>query len=128
MPLPSRMWTTCALKHPVNPATLPLLMFQNSFGNALHSLMAESFSSAVFSRTMPYNMELTWQSGAKYVIIELVERNLARVAEDGSTRVWEAFPVYTGEGTACTGYLPDDGEEVSRVYGVPRGRTMEMGR
>lgn len=162
----------------------PLLMFRDSFGNALHSLMAESFSSAVFSRAMPYNMELTGQSGAKYVIIELVERNLprlaeasflmpspqledwqafwgegfftednrcqeaanfsveqvgmyqkvtsdleaecdadspvylARVAEDGSTKVWEAFPVYTGEGAACTGYLPDDGEEVSAVYMV----------
>ena len=43
---------------------------------------------------------------------------LARVAKDGSTRVCEAFPVYTGEGTACTGYLPDDVEEGSAIYMV----------
>lgn len=162
----------------------PLLMFRDSFGNALHSLMAESFSSAVFSRAVPYNMELAGQSGAEYVVIEIVERNLPRLAdapflmpapqvedwqtlwgedffteenrcpeaaslsveqsgtyknvsldstaecdadspvylaltaEDGSTRVWEAFPVYTGAGVACAGCLPDDAVDGSAVYMV----------
>lgn len=59
----------------------PLLMFRDSFGNALHSLMAESFSSAVFSRAMPYNLELIGQSGAEYAALEIVERNLPRLAE-----------------------------------------------
>lgn len=59
----------------------PLLMFRDSFGNALHSLMAESFSSAVFSRAMPYNIELAGQIGAQYVVTEIVERNLPRLAE-----------------------------------------------
>lgn len=59
----------------------PLLMFRDSFGNALHSLMAESFSEALFSRAMPYNLGLMEQIGAEYVVVELVERNLPLLAE-----------------------------------------------
>lgn len=161
-----------------------LLMFRDSFGNALHSLMAESFSSAVFSRAIPYNIELTGQSGAQYVVIEIVERNLprlaespflmpapqvkdwqalwsedfftednhcpeavncsveqagmykkvtldstaecdtdspvylAQVAEDGNTKVWEAFPVYAEAGVACAGCLSDDAADESTIYMV----------
>lgn len=59
----------------------PLLMFRDSFGNALHSLMAESFSSALFSRAMPYNLDRMGSLGAKYVVVEIVERNLPLLAE-----------------------------------------------
>lgn len=62
-------------------ANPPLLMFRDSFGNALHALMAESFSEAVFSRVMPYNMPMMEQVGAKYVVVELVERNLPLLAQ-----------------------------------------------
>ncbi len=58
----------------------PLVMFRDSFGNALHSLMAESFSSAVFSRAMPYNLTLMEQTAARYVVVEIVERNLDLLA------------------------------------------------
>ena len=58
----------------------PLVMFRDSFGNALHSLMAESFSSAVFSRAMPYNLTLMDQTAARYVVVEIVERNLNLLA------------------------------------------------
>ena len=58
----------------------PLVMFRDSFGNALHSLMAESFSSAVFSRAMPYNLTLMDQTAAHYVVVEIVERNLNLLA------------------------------------------------
>lgn len=62
-------------------STAPLLMFRDSFGNALHSLMAESFSAALFSRAMPYNMLLISQSDARYVVVEIVERNLPLLAQ-----------------------------------------------
>lgn len=58
----------------------PLVMFRDSFGNALHSLMAGSFSSAVFSRAMPYNLALMDQTAARYVVVEIVERNLDLLA------------------------------------------------
>lgn len=59
----------------------PLVMFRDSFGNALHSLMAESFSSAVFSRAMPYNLALMDQTAARYVVVEIVERNVKLLAK-----------------------------------------------
>ncbi|RKJ41220.1 hypothetical protein D7X94_05340 [Acutalibacter sp. 1XD8-33] len=59
----------------------PLLMFRDSFGNALHSLMAESFSTALFSRAMPYNLERMESIGTEYVVVEIVERNLPLLAE-----------------------------------------------
>ena len=58
----------------------PLVMFRDSFGNALHSLMAESFSSATFSRAMPYHLPLMDQTAARYVVLEIVERNLHLLA------------------------------------------------
>lgn len=63
-----------------NSQNEPLVMFRDSFGNALHSLMAESFSSATFSRAMPYNLALMDQTGARYVVVEIVERNLGMLA------------------------------------------------
>ncbi len=56
-------------------------MFRDSFGNALHSLMAESFSKALFSRAMPYNLGLMEEISAQYVVVEIVERNLPLLAQ-----------------------------------------------
>ena len=58
-----------------------LLMFRDSFGNTLHSLMAESFGHALFSRAQPYNLELMGQIDADYVVVEIVERNLPLLAQ-----------------------------------------------
>ena len=57
-----------------------LLMFRDSFGNALHEDMAESFGAACFSRAMPYDLTLLQSERADTLIIELVERNLVRLA------------------------------------------------
>ncbi len=57
-----------------------LLMFRDSFGNALHADLAESFGTACFSRAMPYDLTLLQQEQADTLIIELVERNLVRLA------------------------------------------------
>lgn len=59
----------------------PLLLFRDSFGNALHGLMAESFSEALFVRATPYDLRLMDQIGAQYVAVELVERNLSQLAQ-----------------------------------------------
>lgn len=59
----------------VNPAQSgSLLMFRDSFGNALYPFMAEEFGHAVFSRAMPY--QLSQLDGADTLVIEIVERNL----------------------------------------------------
>lgn len=57
-----------------------LLMFRDSFGNTLYADMAESFSRACFSRSMPVRMDLLEQTAADTVVMELVERNLSWLA------------------------------------------------
>lgn len=53
-----------------------LLMFRDSFGNNLYPYLADSFGAALFSRSMPYRLDLAGQREADYVVAELVERNL----------------------------------------------------
>lgn len=58
-----------------------LLMFRDSFGNTLHADLAESFSTACFSRAMPYDLTLVEKEQADTLIIEIVERNLVWLAQ-----------------------------------------------
>ena len=58
-----------------------LLMFRDSFGNTLHSFMAESFAEASFSRAMPYNLQLLAGRNPDTLVIELVQRNLPWLAQ-----------------------------------------------
>ncbi len=53
-----------------------LVMFRDSFGNALHPFMAERFGKAFFSRAVPYDLTVLKQENADTLVIELVERNL----------------------------------------------------
>ena len=53
-----------------------LLAFRDSFGNALHEDLAEAFASAVFSRSMPYDLSLMQDAQPDTVLVQLVERNL----------------------------------------------------
>jgi len=53
-----------------------LLMFRDSFGNQLYPYLADSFNAALFSRSVPYRLDLIAQREADFVVAELVERNL----------------------------------------------------
>lgn len=53
-----------------------LVMFRDSFGNALYPFLAESFGAACFSRVTPYDITCIQQEQADTVVIELVQRNL----------------------------------------------------
>ncbi len=57
-----------------------LLAFRDSFGNALHEDLAEAFGSAVFSRSMPYDLSLMQDARPDTVLVQLVERNLRWLA------------------------------------------------
>ena len=54
-----------------------LLLCRDSFGNALHSFLAEDFREAIITRQMPYPLEQVQESDT--VIIEIVERNLPNI-------------------------------------------------
>lgn len=57
-----------------------LLMYRDSFGEALLPYMAEMFASAEFSRITPYRFDEAAISKGDTVILEIVERNLPRLA------------------------------------------------
>ncbi len=59
-----------------------LLMFRDSFGNLLYPYLADGFGAALFSRSMPYRLDLISQREADFVVAELVERNLRCLIQD----------------------------------------------
>lgn len=63
----------------VDEADGSLLMYRDSFGNALHTFMAESFGYSVFSRALPY--DLTNTDEYSLVVLEIVERNIGNLLD-----------------------------------------------
>ncbi|MCD8232618.1 MAG: hypothetical protein LUD14_12585 [Clostridiales bacterium] len=60
-----------------------LLMFRDSFGNTLLPLMANEFSEAYFSKSVPYKLgEYMETYSPETVVIEKVERNINEFAEN----------------------------------------------
>lgn len=57
-----------------------LLMYRDSFANALLPYAASTFSEVRFERTTPYNTELIDSFDADFVIVEIAERNLGNLA------------------------------------------------
>lgn len=57
-----------------------LLMFRDSYGDAILPYMASAYGQAVFTRLVPYDMGTKALSGVDDVIVERVERHLARFA------------------------------------------------
>lgn len=91
-----------------------LLMFRDSFGNALYPLLAEEFGSACFSRLTPYDLSMVTREGADTVVVELVQRNLrwlldrpARfpAPQRGLPQETDQLPV---SGTAAVTTVPSD--------------------
>jgi len=56
---------------------LKVLMFRDSFANALIPYFASSCKETTFERANPYRLELLDEKGADVVIVEIAERNLA---------------------------------------------------
>lgn len=69
-----------------------LLMYRDSFGEAILPFMAESFASAEFSRAVPYNT--AGVTDGTTVILEIVERNLGNLQKYAPVM---PAPVYSGE-------------------------------
>lgn len=57
-----------------------LLMFRDSYGDAILPYMASAYAHATFTRLIPYDMGRSALSGVDDVIIERVERHLSRFA------------------------------------------------
>ena len=58
-----------------------LLMYRDSFGNALVPLFATAFESGTFSKLVPYNMLLVGDVNPELVVVERTQRHLNYLAE-----------------------------------------------
>ena len=58
-----------------------LLMFRDSFGNTSWPYFAENYGQSEFSRVVPYRLDKVKENGVTEVVLEIVERNLADLAE-----------------------------------------------
>ena len=102
-----------------------LLMYRDSFGEAILPYMAEQFASAEFSRVVPYRTDSIANGNADTVILEIVERNLPRLAKEppvmpapltelpavssdyGTTDGTEVYITKDGSRNFITGALPE---------------------
>lgn len=58
-----------------------LLVFRDSFCDALLPLLSNAFGQALYSRAVPYDYSLLDETGAQVVILEIVERNIPELLE-----------------------------------------------
>lgn len=98
-----------------------LLMYRDSYGEAILPFIAECFGSAEFSRTVPYRMDGIGENGANTVILEIVERNIpnlqkyaplmpAPVAENVTFRNLEVCGDFTVKSEESGNYIHIFGE------------------
>ncbi len=123
-----------------------LLMFRDSFGNLLYPYLADSFGSALFSRSTAYRLDLVAQRSAGYVVVELVERNLDYLlqnipqmpapereapgtAASGGSAALTVEPAQFVEGhVQVTGALPAEADPGAPVYLMAGGACYEAFR
>ncbi len=59
-----------------------LVMFRDSFGNALLPFLADEYGAAFFTKAVPYDWSLIRQYEADTVILELTERHIASLQQE----------------------------------------------
>ena len=109
-----------------------LLIFRDSFSNALLPFLAQTYQTATFSRTVPYALYELEETPYDTVVLEIVERNLrnlltAAPVMPAPQRTLDATPEAAGsavmESREYNGYLhfygtlPEDAvQEASHIY------------
>ena len=58
-----------------------VLMYRDSFGRSLYPFIAENSTESVFSREIPYRLDLLDNMDTDITILEIVERNLENITE-----------------------------------------------
>lgn len=77
----------------VNPsASGGIVMFRDSFGNAILPYIAEAYGSAYFSRGVPWQINEVYQRGADTVVMLRAERFLPEIAQNPPAM--EALPLF----------------------------------
>lgn len=59
-----------------------IMMFRDSFGNAIIPYIANEYHGGTFSKAMPYNLTIAQLRGVDDVVVEIVERHLDMLCND----------------------------------------------
>lgn len=94
-----------------------LLMFRDSFGNALLPFFAQHFSTARFSRAVP--CDFTLADSGSVVIYEIVQRNLANIISYAPVMPAEkiAVPAFVTGDSGCVRLLSEPHDNLLHIYG-----------
>lgn len=96
-----------------------VIMFRDSFGNALLPYIADEYQTGYFTKSVPYDLSLIDEYEADTVIIELVERHIPSLQEElpimeAPLRDIDTKAIYEDNNTTL--YM-DDGDSSLIVYG-----------
>lgn len=109
-----------------------LLMFRDSFSNALLPLMAETYASGYFTRAVPCDLSLTNSENYDTVIYEIVQRNLENIISYAPVmKAKEYFDIGNIEnsGISCSSYIRETDKGLVNIYGtVDSGYLSENGK
>lgn len=97
-----------------------LLMYRDSFGNALLPFFAEAYGKAYFSRSLPYYLPDLKEHGADTLVIERAERFLPEMAAQPPFMEAPQVDSYTEGGADFVPVIPEikeEGEYV-RIFGT----------
>ena len=97
-----------------------LLMFRDSFGNALMPYFASTFERACFSKLEPYDLSKLEEVGASAVVVERAERHLAFFATDPPAM---AAPTVPAERLLS---LPVDAEATATLEATENGPYLQI--
>lgn len=96
---------TTSNENAINKANL--VMYRDSFGNAFYTFPAQDFATAVFSRSVPYDVYAT-ASNADLVILEIVERNIGNLLKFSPKILAKELSLNDEEIFAAKGELIDE--------------------
>ncbi len=98
-----------------------LLMFRDSYGNALIPYMADEYKDAYFTKIMPFDLGLISEYNADVVMVELTQRHI--------TYLWEYLPVMDAPLRDDVTDTPEETEEsaVIKVDKTPDGKLVVYG-
>ena len=79
---PMKRVTDISIKTENNDKNGSILMYRDSFGNALIPFVADEYHSGYFTKAVPYNWTLQDSNNADDVVIELVERHISHLINE----------------------------------------------
>lgn len=106
-----------------------LLMFRDSFGEAIIPWLSEHFASAKYTRSRPYALYHADTMPYDAIVVEIVERNIAWLQREAPLHAAMPAEIIPAAAEQCEGTLlaEHDGTRYLHIYGTADVPASEMG-